>query len=103
MNKVLFNGIIEMNEAYKDRLQCVCEENMDMMTGKWFCPRCGHREPNYQALFEAEEREHLEKKIMAAEFRRDEKREEEMMKRLPGDHEGTPSNEQMEMFKRGYR
>ena len=86
----LFNGIKEMNEAYKDRLTCACEENMDRMLRSWICPKHGWREPNYQAIFDAE----LEKKIMADEARRE---------RLPGDFDGLPSNEQMSYFVRGGR
>ena len=87
--------------------------------------------PDYwEAESEEEFNDALERKIMQAEFRRDSKREEEMFegkesydpleaadlrrkeikenelmggKRLPGDHDGWPSDEQMEYFKRGGR
>jgi hypothetical protein len=61
--------------------------------------------PDYWEDSEEEYNDALERKIMAAEFRRDEIKEEQMIrgKRLPGDHDGWPSNEQMEYFKRGGR
>ena len=69
LRRYLFYKLVCANEEYRKGLPCICEEMADRMTGRWTCPEHGFMEPNYQAIFEAEEREALEKKIMAAEAR----------------------------------
>jgi hypothetical protein len=100
--QLMYDAAKGPNMAMNDR-PCNCEENADDMVAKWYCLRHGEREPNYQQLFLAEEKRHLERMIDHADFKRDEKRDGQMMRRLPGDHDGWPSNEQLEYFKRGGR
>jgi hypothetical protein len=89
---------INVFEKLLPHFSCNCEKMMDDMVGRWRCPVHGKCEPNYAQIRIAEELDAQERRIMAAESLRDERRE-----RLPGDHDGLPSNEQMEYFKRGGR
>jgi hypothetical protein len=120
----IFQGIINMNEAYKERM---------MKTTTYKAAQQSHdsqehpdywndREEEYEREAEdALENEHrlewdelsndgqkrrMERNFEESDRRRKELKEDALMrsiKRLPGDHDGWPSDEQMEYFKRGGR
>jgi hypothetical protein len=112
MGDNIFQGIINMNEAYKERMM----KTTTYKAAQQSYDRMEH--PDYWADDEDESRlewdelssegrqRRMERNYEMADLRRKALKEDELirsMKRLPGDHDGCPSNEQMEYFKRGGR
>jgi cysteinyl-tRNA synthetase len=112
MGDNIFQGIINMNEAYRERIM----KTTTYKAAQQSYDRQEH--PDYwnddedesrlewDELSDAGRQRRMERNYEEADRRRKELKEDALMrsiKRLPGDHDGWPSDEQMEYFKRGGR
>jgi hypothetical protein len=129
----IFQGIINMNEAYRERMMKTTtykaaqqsydsqehpdywndreEENereAEMKKAEHYADYSEEDEHRmeWDELSDAGRQRRMERNYEMADLRREGLKEDELirsMKRLPGDHDGWPSDEQMGYFKRGGR